>query len=354
VSELSAVDLFSGAGGTTQGLRDAGYKVVAAVEQDPTAVKTFAANHSETELLDRDIRHVQAPALARRLHANGLRVDLLTACPPCQPFSTLGTGDSSDPRNALVSSVARFARHLRPRAILLENVPGLRTEPRFLKLTEELSVGYTMREYIVQASDFGIPQNRRRVILVGVERSSNVLPPIELLASLPDDFDVSPRVAADALKLAANLDSDNDPTHVARTSQPMTLRRIRAMKQGGGRLQLPKELELACHTRLGKKSATSIYGRIDPSKPAPTMTTRCTTPSCGRFVHPTEDRGLTLREAALIQTFPVGYKFEGGHGDVERQIGNAVPPRLAEALGLVVGRLLNKELAGPAEALQAA
>ena len=121
---------------------------------------------------------------------------------------------------------------------------------------------------------------------------------------------------------------------------PKTLERIRTVPIGGGRLDLPPSLRLDCHERLETRSATSIYGRIDPSRPAPTMTTRCTTPSCGRFVHPSEDRGLTLREAALIQTFPPDYKFEGNYGEVERQIGNAVPVRMAEALGLAVARLL--------------
>lgn len=351
----TAVDLFSGAGGTTQGLRKAGYNVIAAIENDATAARTFAANHPDTELLIRDIRRVQAPALARRLRASCDRLDLLTACPPCQPFSTLGTGDSSDPRNALVSSVARFVENLKPRAILLENVPGLRSEPRFLKLIAGLKADYTMGEYVVQAADFGVPQNRRRVILVCVNRKAKVTLPADLLSAVPEDFDLSPRVASDALKLAANLDPASDPTHRSRRSQSKTLRRIRAIRQGGGRLQLPKDLELACHSRLGNKNATSIYGRIDPMKPAPTMTTRCTTPSCGRFIHPTKDRGLTLREAALIQTFPVSYAFEGTYGDIEQQIGNAVPPQLAEALGLVVQRLLLAgDLAESAEAVQAA
>ena len=127
--------------------------------------------------------------------------------------------------------------------------------------------------------------------------------------------------------------------------EPGALERIKAVPPGGGRLALPAELELACHARLGKGSATSIYGRIDPSKAAPTMTTRCTTPSCGRFIHPTEDRGLTLREAALLQTFPIDYVFKGNHGEIERQVGNAVPPKLAEALSLVVKDLVAEHIA---------
>jgi DNA (cytosine-5)-methyltransferase 1 len=339
VARLTALDLFSGAGGTTQGLRDAGFTVVAAVENDPIAAKTFAANHPDTDLLDRDIRRVQAPALARRLGLAG-GLDLLTACPPCQPFSTLGTGDPNDPRNALVSSLARFIKHLRPRAIVLENVPGLKHEPRFVRLLAGLQVDYRVRQYIVQAADFGVPQRRRRIIVVAVERSVDVEPPEDLLAAIPRRFDVSPQTAGEALARADALRMEVDPVHRARRPRPKTLERIRAVRQGGGRAQLPVRLRLDCHAKLDHHDATSIYGRIDPREPAPTMTTRCTTPSCGRFVHPTEDRGLTLREAALLQTFPIDYKFCGGHDRIERQIGNALPPRLAEALGLIITELL--------------
>ena len=336
----SAVDLFSGAGGTTQGLRDAGYAVLAAVENDSSAAKTFAANHGDTLLYERDIRYVQAPALARKLRVSERRLDLLTACPPCQPFSTLGSGDAEDPRNALISSIWRFVEQLRPRAVVLENVPGLRTEPRFLRLIANLEDDFDLAEYVVQATDFGVPQNRRRVIVIAVEKSVGATLPEELPSALPTEFDRTVQVAGDALRLACKIDPATDSAHRARRSQPMTIRRMRAVKQGGGRRQLPKELELKCHTKLGASSATSIYGRIDPAKPAPTMTTRCTTPSCGRFVHPEEDRGLTLREAALLQTFPTSYEFEGSYGAIERQIGNAVPVRLAQALGLVVQGLL--------------
>ncbi|MGB7685543.1 MAG: DNA cytosine methyltransferase [Solirubrobacterales bacterium] len=336
----TAVDLFSGAGGTTQGLRDAGYEVLAAVENDPAAATTYAANHPDTDLYDRAIRYVQAPRLARSLGAEGSRLSVLTACPPCQPFSTLGSGDAADPRNALVSCVRRFVEHLRPRAVMLENVPGLQDEPRFRALVDALEDDYTVGEYIVQAADFGVPQSRRRIIVIAVERGLGVSLPEDLASALPKDFDRTKRAAGEALALAEGLSRATDPVHRARTSQPKTLERIKAVPQGGGRLALPAELELACHVRLGGRNATSIYGRIDPARAAPTMTTRCTTPSCGRFVHPTEDRGLTLREAALLQTFPVDYIFKGNHGEIERQVGNAVPPKLAEALGLIVKSLI--------------
>lgn len=346
MSSLTAVDLYSGAGGTTQGLRDAGFEVLAAIESDPAAAETYAANHPNTLLYERDIRHVQAPALARRFGCAEQPLDLLTACPPCQPFSTLGSGDASDPRNALVSSIARFVDHLQPRAVMLENVPGLRSEPRFRALLAGLKVDYDLATYTVQATDFGVPQRRRRVIVLAFVKSLGVSLPEDLLAALPDDFDAAPRVVTDALALLDGVDCAADPAHRSRSSRPITMRRIRAVKQGEGRLALPEELRLDCHAKLGGANATSIYGRIDPAKPAPTMTTRCTTPSCGRFVHPTEDRGLTLREAALLQTFPVNYSFEGAYGAIERQIGNAVPVRLAEGLGLIVSGLLDQHAAG--------
>lgn len=338
MSPLTAIDLFSGAGGTTQGLTDAGYNVLCAVENDETAAKTFRLNHA-SDLLVRDITKVQAPALARRLKTE-VPLGLLTACPPCQPFSTLGSGDANDPRNGLVSTILRFVVHLQPRAIMLENVPGLQHEPRFVRLIAELGKTYDLRQYLVQATDFGVPQNRRRIIVIGIAKGNDVRLPDQLAGALPPSFNAAPTTAGEALAAAMGLDVADDPVHRARKSTPMTVRRIMATTQGGGRTELPPELQLECHKRLDNRSATSIYGRIDPNKPAPTMTTRCTTPSCGRFVHPTEHRGLTLREAALLQTFPMDYRFFGTHGEVERQIGNAVPPQLAQGLGLIVSALL--------------
>jgi DNA (cytosine-5)-methyltransferase 1 len=341
VPTLTAIDLFSGAGGTTQGLSDAGYEVVAAIESDAAAAATFAANHPATHLVERDIRRVQAPAFARSL-ALERPLDVLSACPPCQPFSTLGSGEADDPRNSLVSSVARFVDQLRPRVVVIENVPGLQRDVRFARLIKHLDTNYCLEQYIVQAADFGVPQRRRRIILLGVDRRIGTLLPKMLIEAIPGTFDVSPRSAGSALALAGMLTKEKDPIHRARVPRPTTLERIRAVKQGGGRLDLPEHLQLACHVRLGRRSATSIYGRIDPAQPAPTMTTRCTTPSCGRFVHPTEDRGLTLREAALLQTFPIDYRFCGSYEAIERQIGNAVPPRLAQALGLAAINLLSE------------
>ncbi len=334
---LTAVDLFAGAGGTTQGLRDAGFRVLAAIEKDEEAAKTYRANHDEVDLYNRDIQRVQAPALAKRL--GGERIGLLTACPPCQGFSTLGLGDTADKRNDLVMTISRFAEHLRPWAIVLENVPGLASDHRLLAVLARLNDDYTVRQYLIDAADFGVPQHRKRVIVLAVDRAFDAELPANLSELLPDGFDTTKRTAWSALAAAAEVTEEQDAVHRARRSSDIVRRRIQAAPIGGGRADLPPELRLACHERLEGTNATSIYGRMDPEQPSPTMTTRCTTPSCGRFIHPYENRGITLREAALLQSFPITYSFKGSHQSIERQIGNAVPVRLSYALAEIVKAL---------------
>lgn len=333
----TAIDLFAGAGGTTQGLRDAGYEIVAAVENDRAAAATYRANHEEVSVFEQDILEVD-PADAEKLLGER-RLDVLTACPPCQGFSTLGSRDAQDPRNDLVDAVLPFVTALQPAAIMLENVPGLEGDDRLLRLEATLGADYQLGRWVIDAAAFGVPQHRRRMIVLAVRKPAAAFGHRDLLDLLPEGFDRSARSAGAAIAFAGPIASTQDPVHRARTPRKMTLRRIEVMPVGGGRLDLPEELRLVCHKRLEKRSATSIYGRIDADEPSPTMTTRCTTPSCGRFVHPSEHRGLSLREAALLQTFPLSYRFPGDYGQTERQIGNAVPCRLAQALGLIVDGL---------------
>lgn len=342
----TAIDLFAGAGGATQGLRDAGFEVVAAAENDPKAAGSFAANHPDV-LLAGDVRLVEPWRLRRHLALRLGELDLLKACPPCQGFSSLARGEEDADRNDLVLDVDRFVRAFMPKAVLLENVPGLARDDRLPALLGSLAAaGYAHRQYDVDARQFGVPQRRRRLIVVAVRRDVADRPPEDLLAALPAGFDVAPRTAGDALAVLAAAIAPDDPLDRHRQSSPKVRARIAAVPVGGTRFDLPEEHRLACHSRMTrdgrpvKGQATASYGRVRADAPAPTMTTRCTTPACGAFVHPTEDRGLTLREAAAFQTFPPGYAFDGGYDSVERQIGNAVPVRMAHALGLAVMSLL--------------
>lgn len=339
-ARLPAVDLFAGAGGASQGLVDAGFSVVAAVENDANAAASYRQNHPCVKLVEHDITAVQPAELAKELGLRHGELAVLNACPPCQGFSTLGSGDADDPRNDLIGEVWRFVSAFRPRAIVVENVPGIRRDDRLTYLVRQArGAGYAARGYTLEASKFGVPQRRRRHLVIGVRQPTQPLP-MDFADLFPGEFPIPEIPVQTVFDLAAGIDTDSDPHHVARTLQPRTAERVHAIPPGGSRFDLPPEQELACHARLEQRHATGPYGRMKGEQPAPTLTTRCTTVSCGSFIHPTEDRGITLREAALIQTFPVGYRFVGGYDSIERQIGNALPARLAEFAGKAVLALL--------------
>lgn len=343
----TAVDLFAGAGGATQGLRDAGFTVLGAVESDTSAAASYALNHEDVRLWTEDIRKVPAQVMLRELDLAQGELTLLKACPPCQGFSSLAEGRAAvdELQNDLVLDVARFVRAMKPRAVLLENVPGLGRDARARRLVEVLdSLGYVSKQYKVNAQDFGVPQRRKRLIIVAARGRRKMLPASLAGVGLDNPAPVTVRTAFD--QLAEELLVD-DPLNRGRTLADAVLARVRAIPVNGSRFDLPEDLRLACHKRLdsGWRSATGSYGRLRLDEAAPTMTTRCTTPACGSFIHPTEHRGITLREAAVLQTFPTSYRFSGTYGEIERQIGNAVPVKMAAALGRAVMSVIDAEAA---------
>ncbi|XVV04058.1 DNA cytosine methyltransferase [Actinosynnema sp. CA-248983] len=336
MEQLTAIDLFAGAGGATAGLQHAGLAVLAAVENDVDAAASYRTNHPNVLMLEQDIRKVDPELLRRQLGLRKGSLDLLKACPPCQGFSSLAKGEIDEIRNDLVLDVIRFARSFRPRIILLENVPGLARDIRLPKLIRELEQdGYRFRQYVVDASHLGVPQRRKRLIIFGVSTAVRRDPPPTFFDLLPGEIDISPTTVRAAFSGLKRNRMKIDPLNKHRQSSPKVLARIKAVPINGTRFDLPVEHQLACHIKIESsgRRATASYGRVRLDEPAPTMTTRCTTPACGSFIHPTEHRGLTLREAAVLQTFPYDYIFVGSHESVERQIGNAVPVRMAEILG---------------------
>ncbi len=339
--DRTAIDLFAGAGGATQGLADAGFSVLAAVESDRSAAESYHANHPRVRLVEDDIRNVDPDRLRTELGLERSGLTLLKACPPCQGYSSIGKADPGDPRNDLVAEVWRFVRVFLPRVVILENVPGLRRDVRLPRLIRQLrSVGYGVKTYVLDATAFGVPQRRRRLIVMAVRDGRRVLPD-SLLELLPLWFaEGALNTAGEALALASRVDPEHDRLHRPRKNSPKVARRLRALPVGGTRFDLPDEHQLGCHSKLERRDATASYSRVRSEAPAPTMTTRCTTAACGQFVHPTEPRAITLREAATIQTFPLTYQFRGGPGQVERQIGNAVPARMAQGLGLCAQALV--------------
>ena len=320
---------------------DAGWQVLAAVENDPDAATTYELNHPTVELIKSDIRDIDPSRLRKDLGLQKRRLTLLKACPPCQGYSTLGSTDPDDDRNDLVHEVWRFMREFQPRALLLENVPGLERDERLRVLLRRVrAIGYGVRTYSVDAQEFGVPQRRRRLIVLAVRGKKADELPERIQDKLPETFDAERAAAGKALALAGAIDGETDPLHQDRQYSEIVLRRIKAVTAGGGRFDFPDELKLSCHAKLKARHATSSYGRMRADQPAPTMTTRCTTPACGRFIHPSQNRAITLREAALLQTFPLHYAFHGGRISVERQIGNAVPVKMAEGLGRAVDAII--------------
>lgn len=344
-----AADLFAGAGGSTQGLKQAGYRVLGAVEYDPACATTYRRNHKGTKLIEDDIRDISPAGFMDAMGVEPGELDLLNACPPCQGFSSLGAMDAEDERNELVSTVFPFIEQMKPKAFVLENVPGLARDGRMKGLLAKArSAGYGVKTYTLNATDFGVPQNRRRLIAIGVKGLTDDDLPEHPAELLPVDFSREPERIVKVLAQAGPLKGTRDSIHRGRKATPEVAERIRMIPTNGGRFDLPESHQLDCHKSLGsKRSAAAAYGRMRLNEPAPTLTTRCTTPACGRFLHPTQHRGITLREAALIQTFPVRYRFDGTYQAIEGQIGNAVPIRMAQGLAMAAGDLLGRtELSG--------
>ena len=312
-----------------------------AVENDEAAAKSYGLNHGTTSVIVDDMRRLTPTVIRKMLALENGRLDLLNACPPCQGWSSLGKRNVADTRNDLINDVWRMIRELLPRSWILENVTGLTKDPRLDRLVQKTAqVGYGVQSYHLNAQDFGVPQRRKRLIVVGIRGRASESLPQDLMVMIPTSFSRAIRTAGEALQQAKTISGAEDPIHRGRSHRDHVIERIAAVPVGGNRFDLPVEHQLECHQRMKSRQASASYGRIRANQPAPTMTTRCTTPACGSFIHPTENRGITLREAAFIQSFPRGYEFFGTYGQIEAQIGNAFPPRMAEGIGLAIKTLL--------------
>lgn len=341
-ASLKAVDLFAGAGGLSLSAQACGAEVVFAVENDRHAAETYRRNFLDPEsgsgprLYEESILDLDANKLASRHFEAGSECDILLGGPPCQGFSTHRIKDAGvdDPRNHLIYSYFEFISALRPRAFLMENVPGI-LWPRHKEFLQEFyrlanGLGYTVRSpQVVDARDFGVPQRRKRVFVVGFRDVVN------LNCEWPPKATHGPRNNSDGLQEWSNCADAFRPAHVDDPNDvhmmhgPELIEVFRNTPLNGGSRRDSGRV-LRCHEKHdGHKD---VYGRIDPRQPAPTMTTACINPSKGRFVHPTLHHGITVRQAARIQDFPDHFVFAGGLIAAGKQIGNAVPQKLGSAL----------------------
>lgn len=326
-NKFTAIDLFCGAGGMSVGLKKAGFRVVAGVEVDEVAAASYQMNHRKHILYCEDIRKLDPRRVLSDLNMKPGELDLLAGCPPCQGFSTHRTRNKKvsvkDVRNKLVYQFLRFVEIIKPKAVMMENVPGLIKDNRIKRVKKKLvEMGYVISENsisIKDVSDYGVPQRRRRMILqaskFGVIDSPKIVKGkktvFDAIGSLP-----KPGVSGDELH--------NFPEN--RTDQVKKLIKL-IPKNGGSREDLPKKYWLPCHVRY-PEGYKDVYGRMSWNTVSPTITGGCTNPSKGRFLHPTQNRAITLREAALLQTFPPNYKFSLSKGKdaAALMIGNALPP----------------------------
>ncbi len=332
IRSLTAIDLFCGSGAVTSGLKEAGFRVLAAVDVDDVACQTYRMNHPEVKLLHGDIADLD-PAVLKKCVMGEL--DLLAICAPCQPFSTQNRKRfGSDERAQLLLMTIPIIETLLPRAIFVENVPGLgKTEvlPNFKSALQRL--GYTPNDpVVINAVDLGVPQRRKRTIMFAC-RDGSVAPVDFAKLSRGKSTSVRDWISDLPPPPIGRPPSCVDPLHIARKHAPITLERLKHVpKNGGRRSDIPEALQLKCHRGLDRGEFPDTYGRLAWDEPAPTITTGCTDLTRGRFAHPEEDRAITAREAACLQTFNRDYRFAGNLQQIATQIGNAVPPLMMKAL----------------------
>lgn len=353
--KFKAIDLFCGAGGLSTGLKKSGFRLCLGVDIDEKALKTYKCNLKRTKILKEDIKKVTGEKITELTGINRRDNFLLAGCPPCQGFSSLGKRDANDEKNELVYEYIRIINELEPSFILMENVPGMSTgvgKEIFKNVVKELEENYHVEYATLNAADFGVPQIRKRLVLHGIRNDvyANLGLDKEKQKILPKSTHskekqkgyrkwVTVRKAIFDLPILGAGESYDDgiiKNHKARSLSETNIERLQEIRlHGGNREMISEELQLECHKKENV-SYTDTYGIIDPDKPAPTITSGCTIISKGRYCHPTQNRGLSIREAARLQSFDYKFEFQGNMGEMSLQIGNAVPPKLAQASGKVI------------------
>lgn len=335
---IKAIDFFSGAGGLTRGLLDAGIQVQAGIDIDNRLRMTYETNNYPSRFICRDIKSIDIKRLRRDLKITKKDTTLYAACCPCQPFSTLNRMKGLDPRKNLLISFADLVQQAPPDCIVVENVPGLNTAygkdiyERFIDMIAKAGFKDHYAGFL-DAKDFGVPQVRKRFILLAVRGSKPEAPLPETQLQTVENFIKKYPPIRDGEDSKACLN------HVSRPLKPHHRVIVQAVpKDGGSRKDIADtSILLPCHQR-NPKAHKDVFGRMAWKGQAPTLTARCVEVYCGRFIHPDQDRGISVREAAALQTFPDNYEFFGSVFHIARQIGNAVPVKFAEKLGEAITR----------------
>ncbi|MEK5252506.1 DNA cytosine methyltransferase [Paenibacillus sp. FSL F4-0125] len=332
--KIYAIDLFCGAGGLTKGMENVGIDVRLGIDIDPACTHPYNYNNKAQFLL-KNIEEVTVDELERKYRKNGIK--LLAGCAPCQTFSTYNRkADQTDKRWWLLMQFARLIKEVSPELVTMENVPSLIDQDVFIKFLEDLkNANYHVSYQIVNCAEYGLPQQRKRLVLLASKFGE-----IELLS--PSEMGVKPMTVRDAIFNLPHIDAgkvcSSDLLHQSSSLSETNLLRIKASNPGGTWLDWDNDLVAECHKKNSGKTYRSVYGRMEWDEPAPTITTQYFGFGNGRFGHPEQDRAISLREGAILQSFPEEYSFvEPGEKisikAVGRMIGNAVPVKLGEVIG---------------------
>lgn len=347
------VDLFCGCGGMSLGFATNGYRLVGGADINEASVRTYEANLAPAKVADVRVLaedEAELKAFLASLPAfDPAATTVLVGCPPCQGFTAhrKRRWAHPDPRNDLVSAFGRVAVGMLPDVVVMENVPELlsgRYRPYFDSFRELLKgAGYVVRAGILNAAGFGVPQERFRAVVVAMRHDRFSLPAPRIG---PERYRTVRDAIADLPPVRAGVSHPSDPMHRSAAHRPATLETIRAVPRDGG--SRPTGVGPACLERVA--GFYDVYGRLSWDRPSITITHYARNPASGRFVHPEQDRGLTMREAARLQGFPDGFRFAGSFDDIFRQIGEAVPPPLARGIAEAVSAgLRRRTLRGAAD-----
>lgn len=338
-SHGTAVDVFCGLGGMTLGLQQAGFEVIGGLDLSELAIDGYELNQPGVAVWRRDVRKIEAAELLERFGLGDVgELDLLAGCPPCQGFSRVRTRTKisvDDPRNGLVAQFARLAEELLPKALLMENVPALANDnPRFVRFVRRLErTGYRISYETLNAMHHGVPQSRRRLVLMG--RLESDAPHFALKQE-------TTKSVREAIGDLLQPEESDDPAHNhGETRTDEVKKRIRLVPKDGGSFRGSSHEQLKCHKDFD--GFNDIYGRMAWDRPAPTITGGCINPSKGRFLHPEQDRAITLREAALLQGFPADFSIPLHRGKYQAAtlIGNALPPAFVADHAAAIASNLN-------------
>ncbi len=337
INEYSVVDLFCGIGGLTHGFILEGFKVEAGIDSDESCRFAFEKNNNAS-FINKNVASITSGEINAYFSKNNKKI--LVGCAPCQPFSsyTFKDKEKSGLKWTLLYEFLRLIEESNPDIISMENVPQLlnfKKAPVFLDFVTALEKkGYFVNYQIVYCPDYGIPQNRKRLVLLASKLGEiNLIPKThdqKTYVTVKDIIGGLPEINDGEVDKA-------DKLHFSRKLSLLNKKRIEKTPYGGGWEDWPKELMLECHKKKSGKSYVSVYGRMKWEEPSPTITTHCIGYGNGRFGHPVQDRGISLREAALLQTFPLDYEFfEKGKtfstSAIARQLGNAVPVLLGQVI----------------------